>query len=121
MHDFGTFHVSLGYTPSRYARRLPKSLARQALERFSSASAAHLVLFSWRLCEAAELHGAVQQTGIQDADGLRMTAARKMEMSRVRRKAPRKKSLPTRAVEACSASSCVDYCLQLAYKSHSLC
>ena len=82
--DFGTFHVSLGYTPSRYARRLPKSLARQALERFSSASAAHLVLFSWRLCEAAELHGAVQQTGIQDADGLRMTAARKMEMSRVR-------------------------------------
>ena len=40
-------------------RRLPKSLARQALERFSSASAAHLVLFSWRHCEAAELHGAV--------------------------------------------------------------
>ena len=76
--------MSLSYTPSRYARRLPKSLARQALERFSSASAAHLVLFSWRLCEAAELHGAVQQTGIQDADGLRMTAARKMEMSRVR-------------------------------------
>ena len=50
---------------------------------FISASA-HLVLFSWRHCEAAELHGAVHQIHIQDADGLRMTAARKMEMSRVR-------------------------------------
>ena len=68
-----------------------------------------LVLFSWRLCEAAELHGAVQQTGIQDADGLRMTAARKMEMSRVRRQASQShdRRVPWRLARLQAASTIV--------------